>query len=195
MSNWLTPITLRHPQVELVPLIFEHRAALLAAAADGALWQLFYTSVPSEQNIDSYLQTAFAEQAAGRALPFVVIHRESGKIVGCTRYCNATPQHRRLEIGYTWYAKSYQRTGLNTICKYLLLQHAFEHLNAIAVEFKTNWHNRPSRTAIARLGAKQEGVIRNHRINPDGTYRDTVLFSILEGEWGSVKQALTLMMK
>jgi len=118
------------------------------------------------------------------------LDKNNGDIIGSTRYYNVQPEHRRLEIGYTWYAKKYQRTGVNTECKYLLLQYAFENLNCIAVQFLTNWYNLPSRAAIARLGAKQDGVLRNHRLNADGSYRDTVVFSITEQEWTSVKKSL-----
>ena len=131
-----------------------------------------------------------AEKAAGRALPFVVLDADSGEVIGSTRYCNAEPEHRRLEIGYTWYASRYQCTPVNSQCKLLLLEHAFEVLGAVAVEFRTHWHNQRSRQAIARLGAKQDGVLRNHRIEADGARRDTVVFSILDSEWPAVAKAL-----
>ncbi|WP_341503698.1 GNAT family protein [Gallaecimonas sp. GXIMD4217] len=190
MTHWLEDITLEGKHVSLRPLIRQHRQALLDAAADGNLWELWYTSVPNEQRIDAYLEQALSDREKGSALPFVVVDNLSGDIVGTTRYCNAVPEHRRLEIGYTWYARRCQRTAVNTECKALLLGHAFEHLDAIAVEFRTHWHNRASRAAIARLGARQDGVLRNHRIEPDGTPRDTVVFSIIQGEWPSVKKAL-----
>lgn len=177
-------------QVKLVPLVREHRDALLAAAADGDLAALWYTSVPSPERIEAYLDFAFREAAAGRALPFVVIEKASGQVVGTTRYMNAVPEHRRLEIGHTWYAKRCQRTAVNTECKLLLLTHAFERLKAIAVEFRTHWHNQASRQAISRLGAKQDGVLRNHQIDGSGIHRDTVVFSIIENEWPAVKQSL-----
>ena len=122
--------------------------------------------------------------------PFAVLDPSTQEIIGCTRYYGATPMHRRLEIGYTWYAKKYQRTGVNTECKYLLLKFAFEELKCIAVQFMTNWHNLPSRKAIARLGAKQDGVLRNHRIDVDGSLRDSVIFSITNNEWPSVRKSL-----
>ncbi len=194
MTNWLTPITLKGQKVDLIPLDISHREALLKAASDGNLWDLWYTSVPFVETIDSYLNFAFEEQANQRALPFVVIDKTTGQIVGTTRYCNATPEHKRLEIGYTWYAKTYQRTVINTECKFLLLRHAFENLDCMAVEFRTHWHNHRSRNAILRLGAKQDGVLRSHRIDKDGSLRDTVVFSIIEAEWKTVKKSLRFKM-
>ncbi|MEZ4884828.1 MAG: GNAT family N-acetyltransferase [Chitinophagales bacterium] len=194
-NNWLTPITLEGQKVKLIPLDHSHKEALLKAANDGELSELWYTFVPSIATIDNYLDVAFEDQKKGNALPFVVVDKASGQIIGTTRYCNATPEHRRLEIGYTWYAKSYQRTGVNTECKFLLLQHAFENLDAIAVEFRTHWHNHQSRNAILRLGAKQDGVLRSHRIDSDGALRDTVVFSIIEVEWKTVKKSLQFKMK
>ena len=146
--------------------------------------------VPSAQTIDRYIATALNDQVQGLSLPFVVEHKRSGNIIGSTRYCNAVAQHRRVEIGYTWYSQSFQKTSANTECKRLLLEHAFTQLRAIAVEFRTHWHNHASRAAIARLGAKQDGVLRNHSIEADGAYRDTVVFSILDSEWPSVRKGL-----
>jgi len=185
---WLNPTILKKTNVQLVPLESEHKAGLLKAASDGELWNLWFTSVPNEKSIDGYVAFALEEQAKQRALPFTIFVDD--KIVGSTRYCNAEPKHRRLEIGYTWYAKSYQKTGVNTACKYLLLEHAFEKLNCIAVEFRTHWYNEASRKAIARLGAKQDGVLRNHRLDKDGCLRDTVVFSIIKEEWNTVKKSL-----
>ncbi len=195
MSNWLNEITLEGNLVTLTPLKPEHRSALLEASTDGELWKLWYTSVPSKDSIDGYLQYAFSEQVAERALLFAVVDKQTQKIIGSTRYCNADNLNHRVEIGYTWYAKSYQRTGINTECKYLLLQHAFENLHAIAVEFRTHWHNQASRTAIARLGAKQDGILRNHQKNADGVYRDTVVFSIINLEWPAVKKGIEYKME
>lgn len=195
MNNWLSPIELTGKNVKLIPLSILHKEALLKAASDGELWNLWYTSVPSEATIDKYLETAIKQQESQTSLPFVIVDLVSDTIIGSTRFCNATPEHRRLEIGYTWYAKSYQRTAVNTECKYLLLQYAFEELQTIAVEFKTHWHNHRSRNAISRLGAKQDGVLRNHRIDADGSFRDTVVFSILREEWRTVKKALEFKMK
>ncbi len=190
MKNWLSPLQLEGQKVKLIPMEESHKQAYLGAAADGKLWELWYTSVPSKDSIDKYVGFALSEQEKGNALPFSVLDKKSDKIIGSTRYCSITPQHRRLEIGYTWYAKSYQRTAINTECKYLLLKYAFEDLNCIAVEFKTNWFNMGSRRAIARLGAKQDGVLRNHRLMADGSTRDTVIFSITKQEWAGVKKSL-----
>ncbi|MEL6977007.1 MAG: GNAT family protein, partial [Bacteroidota bacterium] len=172
-----------------------HATDMIKAASDGQLWDIWYTSVPSEQNITNYISHALTEQASGKALPFVVVEKATGKIVGSTRYCSVDAPNRRVEIGYTWYAKSTQRTGVNTECKFLLLRHAFETLDAIAVEFKTNFFNFPSRNAILRLGARQDGIIRNHRIDKMGNIRDTVLFSILNSEWPVVKTSLDFKMR
>ncbi len=193
--KWLQVTELVGQKVKLIHTEPSHRASLVKAAADGELSKIWYTSVPDDGTIDAYLKHAWEEEESDRALIFTVIDAQSNRIVGSTRYCNATPEHRRVEIGYTWYAKSVQRTGVNTECKYLLLSHAFEQLNAIAVEFKTNWHNHPSRKAILRLGAKQDGILRNHRIGEDGILRDTVVFSITREEWPSVKKALSFMMQ
>lgn len=190
MNTWLNEIELIGEKVKLIPLATDHANDLLNAASDGELWNLKVTSIPSKDSVNGYIEFTLSEQNAGRALPFVVIDKVSNTIIGSTRFCNASPEHRRLEIGYTWYSKSYQRTGVNTECKYLLLKHAFETLNAIAVEFRTNFHNLSSRKAIERIGAKKDGIIRNHRINPDGSLRDSVVYSITNQEWGNVKQSL-----
>ena len=189
-NHWLYETTLTGKIVTLIPLKREHTDALLQASSDGELWRLWYTSVPSSKTIDAYIDQAFKDQEAGRALLFAVVDNATQKIIGSTRYCNADNPNQRLEIGYTWYAKSFQKTGVNTECKYLLLTHAFETLNAIAVEFRTHWHNQASRTAIARLGAKQDGVLRNHQKSAEGVYRDTVVFSIIDQEWLTVKKNL-----
>lgn len=194
-KQWLAPITLENEIVRLVPLQLEHEQALLEAASDGKLWELWYTSVPAATNIRMYLETALEQQANGSSLPFLVIDQKTEKVIGATRYCHADASNRRLEIGYTWYAKSYQRTGVNTACKYLLLRHAFETLDVIAVQFMTNWFNFKSRAAIQRIGAKQDGIIRNHRIDQNGNIRDTVLFSIIREEWQTVKFSLAYEME
>ena len=190
MNDWLKHTELEGEIIKLIPLNHAHKEEIISAAADGNLWELWYTSVPSKSTIDRYIDFALNERKNQRALPFIVLEKSTKKIIGSTRYCNVEQDHKRLEIGYTWYAKSYQKTGVNTECKYLLLKHAFETLGTIAVEFRTHWHNFSSRNAIARLGAKQEGVLRNHRIGNDGTIRDTVVFSIIENEWKSVKKSL-----
>ena len=196
MPKWIKhPLELEYETVKLIPLKKEHRDGLLAAASDGNLWELWYTSVPSEATIDRYIATALDQKEKGEEYPFSVIDAQSGKIIGCTRFYGMQPQHKRLEIGYTWYAKSVQRTGVNTACKRLLLGYAFEKLECIAVQIVTDWFNLRSRAAIARLGAKQDGVLRNHRINADGSYRDTVVFSITNSEWHGVKKNLDFKIK
>ncbi len=190
MNSWLEPVTLEGEKVKLIPLEEAHRDDLLRAATDGELWNTWFTSIPSEKTIDSHLATALQEQKDSKSLPFIVLDRQDNKIVGATRYKNIEPENRRLEIGNTWYAKSVQRTGVNTECKYLLLRHAFETLDTIAVEFRTNWFNYRSRNAILRLGAKQDGVLRNHQIDQQGLLRDTVVFSIIQSEWETVKKSL-----
>lgn len=189
-TYWLYQTVLTGKIVTLIPLTREHIDALLTASSDGELWNLWFTSVPSNKTIEAYLDKAFNDQEAGVALLFAVVDNATQKIIGTTRYCNADNLNQRVEIGYTWYAKSYQRTGVNTECKYLLLTHAFETLNAIAVEFRTHWHNQVSRAAITRLGAKQDGVLRNHQKNTEGVYRDTVVFSIIDQEWPTVRENL-----
>ncbi len=190
MSNWIDKIELEGEKVKLTPLKKSHKDELLKAASDGKLWELWFTSVPSSENIDNYIEHALKQKQKGIEFPFVVVDKRTREIIGSTRYYNIQSEHRRLEIGYTWYAKKYQRTGVNTESKILLLKYAFEDLNCIAVQFMTNWHNLRSRSAIKRLGAKQDGILRNHRLNPDGTYRDTVVFSITDQEWSGVKKSL-----
>lgn len=189
MNPWREVPVLVDTEVRLEPLAREHAAGLRAAAADGELWKLWYTTVPGPDDTEAYIETALAMQAQGRALPFVVLDA-GGTIVGSTRFGNVEAAHRRVEIGWTWYARRVQRTALNSQAKRLLLGHAFGTLDCIAVELRTHWHNHRSREAIARLGAKQDGVLRNHMIMPDGGIRDTVVFSILAGEWPAVKQGL-----
>jgi len=190
MGDWLQEIELTGRNVKLVPLQISHKKALLKAASDGELWNLWYTSVPSSENIEQWFESAFTDKKSGVCLPFGVMLKESDKLIGSTRFCNADTQNRRIEIGHTWYGKSQQRSCVNTECKYLLLQHAFEQLKCIAVEFRTNWFNRTSRNAILRLGAKQDGVLRSHRVDDQGILRDTVVFSIIEMEWPVIKKSL-----
>lgn len=188
-NKWLEETELDSQIIKLLPLREHHAQAIVEASSDGNLHQLWFTNVPNQQKVDTYIAEALRTQKAGLSLPFVVIDKTTDKIIGSTRYCNADSKNKRVEIGYTWYSESYQRTSVNTQCKLLLLQHAFEHLNAIAVEFRTNWHNHRSRAAILRLGAKQDGVLRNHQ-KVNGLYRDTVVFSIIDHEWPSVKLGL-----
>ncbi len=188
------PQALCGEQVRLEPLSLEHAEALEQAASDGELWRLWYTSVPAPGHARAYIESALQDQAQGRSMPFVV-RDATGTVVGSTRYCHIEPAHRRLEIGYTWYAQRIQRTGLNTETKRLLLTHAFESLDAVAVEFRAHWFNLRSRDAIARLGAKQDGVLRNHQIMADGTLRDTVVFSIIASEWPAVRAHLDFLLQ
>lgn len=187
MADFLQPVNLQGRHVRLEPLARDHLEALGAAAADGELWKLWYTSVPTPAATVDYVETALSQRADGSALPFVVRLIASGEIVGTTRLCNPDPINRRLEIGYTWYAARAQRTAVNSECKRLLLAHAFETLDCIAVELRTHWHNLRSRAAIARLGARQDGVLRNHERLADGSFRDTVVFSIIQSEWPAVR--------
>jgi N-acetyltransferase len=189
-APFIAPVVLHGRHVTLEPLAREHEAALREAAHDGELWELWYTSVPAPDRVGAYIDGALAMREHGGAMPFVVRDARDGTVVGSTRYCNVEAQHRRLEIGYTWYAQRCQRTAINTECKLLLLSHAFEQLSCIAVEFRTNSFNFRSREAIARLGARQDGILRNHQLLPDGTRRDTVVFSILDSEWPAVKKHL-----
>jgi RimJ/RimL family protein N-acetyltransferase len=186
MRMWLKEIELESESIKLIPLRKVHASALISAASDGDLWDLWFTSIPSENNIGTYISDALTEQSNGTALPFVIIDKVNNKIIGSTRFCHADILNKRVEIGFTWYSQSYQRSSVNTECKKLLLGHAFESLDVIAVEFRTHWHNQKSREAIARLGAKQDGVLRNHQ-KTNGIYRDTVVFSIIDCEWPSVK--------
>ncbi|MFZ6759857.1 GNAT family N-acetyltransferase [Undibacterium sp. Ji50W] len=187
------PLTLRGKYVTLEPLTQGHIADIQAAAADGELWKLFFTSVPTPDNTQNWLNIALEMQQQQKALPFVVRENASGQIVGATRYCNMDMNNKRLEIGYTWYAQRVQRSPVNTECKLLLLGHAFEEFGCIAVEFRTDWFNRRSQAAIERLGAKRDAVLRNHMILPDGRIRDTVVYSILNSEWPGVKKNLQYM--
>lgn len=165
---FIEPVTLKGRHATLEPLTPEHHDALVAAASDGELWKLWYTSVPAPDQTRAYIEAALGMRANQDAMPFVIRDNRDGGVVGCTRYFNVDPIHRRLEIGHTWHAARIQRTGINTEAKLMLLTHAFETLKCIAVEFRTHWMNHQSRAAIARLGAKQDGILRNHQRMPDG---------------------------
>lgn len=186
---WTTVPTLRGQHVMLEPLQRDHVPGLAAALQGSGLDQLWYTQVPSPEQAGHYVQAALDVQAEGKVLPFV-IRDAAGDIVGSTRFYALEPGVPRLSLGYTWYAPRVQRTGVNTEAKLLLLQHAFETLGCISVVLETSWFNHTSRAAIARLGAKQDGVLRNHKRHPDGTPRDTVIFSIIDAEWQGVKRHL-----
>ena len=189
-TRWIQPVTLTGAHVVLEPLSLEHLDGIKEAVLDGELWKLWFTSIPSPETAETYIRSALELRENAGWMAFVVREKATNKIIGSTRYCNVDEVNQRLEIGYTWYAESHQRSAVNTECKYLLLTHAFEKLDAIAVEFRTHWHNHKSRAAIARLGAKQDGVLRNHTKSANGVYRDTVVFSIINLEWPVVKQSL-----
>ena len=191
---FIEPVTLKGEHATLEPLDAGHEAALRDAAADGELWRLWYTSVAPPDQIGDYIARALDMRERLGAMPFAVRHNTTGNVVGCTRYFNVDAANRRLEIGHTWYSKRVQRTAVNTECKLLLLTHAFEVLRCIAVEFRTHWFNHASRVAIERLGAKQDGVLRNHQLLPDGSKRDTVVFSIIDGEWPAVRRHLKFLL-
>ena len=187
---WPEPVTLEGPHAKLEPLSHDHHDGLVEATKDGNLWDLWYTPIPVPEKMKAEIDRRLGLQAAGSMLPFTV-RRPDGVIAGMTTYMNIDAVNKRVEIGSTWYRKSSQRTPLNTQCKILLLQHAFETLNCIAVEFRTHFFNHQSRTAIARLGARQDGILRNHSVGANGTLRDTVVFSIINSEWPPVKAHLT----
>jgi RimJ/RimL family protein N-acetyltransferase len=193
-ARFIEPVTLRGGHATLEPLAVEHIEAVRAAAADGALWRLWYTSVPSPEGTAAWLDRALDMRERQGAMPFIVRDNASGDVVGSTRYFNVDAVNRRLEIGHTWYSRRAQRTAINTECKLLLLTHAFETLGCIAVEFRTHWFNHASRKAIERLGARQDGVLRNHQLMPDGSRRDTVVFSIVDAEWPAVRAHLAFLL-
>ncbi|MBR1166134.1 GNAT family N-acetyltransferase [Bradyrhizobium yuanmingense] len=186
---WPDPITLRGQHARLEPLSHDHREGLVEAVKDGELSKLWYTAIPLPENMGKEIDRRLGLQAAGSMLPFTVFDA-GGTIVGMTTYMNIDAANRRVEIGSTWYGKSAQRGPLNTQCKLLLLRHAFETLNCIAVEFRTHFFNHQSRRAIERLGAKQDGILRSHQIAPNGTLRDTVVYSITAAEWPTVQAHL-----
>jgi RimJ/RimL family protein N-acetyltransferase len=177
------PTTLQSPQVRLEPMTADHAAGLEAAARDGELWNLRITSVPAPGDMPAYIATALKGHEDGHMLPFVVRDVASGVVIGTTRYHDIVPAVERLEIGYTWYGKSWQRSHVNTTCKLLLLTHAFETLGAKLVGWRTDNFNFASQKAIERLGARKDGVLRHHALRRDGTVRDTVMYSLAAGEW------------
>ncbi len=186
---WLEPVTLRGAHARLEPLSREHRDGLVEAVKDGELWKLWYTSVPKPENMAKEIDRRLGLQGSGLMLPFTVFDT-AGQISGMTTYMNVDAANRRVEIGSTWYATHVQRSAVNTQCKLLLLGHAFEALDCIAVEFRTHFFNHQSRRGIERLGAKQDGILRSHQIAPNGTLRDTVVYSIIAAEWPTVKAHL-----
>lgn len=184
------PVTLERAPVRLVPLGLEHEAGLRRAAADGALWTLRVTSVPEPENTRTYIETALRGREEGHRLAFAVLDAANAEVIGCTSYHDIVPAVERLEIGWTWYAASRQRSAVNTTAKLLLMQHAFETLGAKLVGWRTDNYNFASQRAIERLGARKDGVLRHHALRRDGTVRDTVMYSLAAGEWPEVKAHL-----
>ncbi|UPK40451.1 GNAT family N-acetyltransferase [Bradyrhizobium sp. 186] len=186
---WPDPITLRGQHARLEPLSHQHSEGLVEAVKDGELYTIWYTAIPTPEKMAKEIDRRLGLQTTGSMLPFTVFDG-GGKIVGMTTYMNIDAANRRVEIGSTWYGKSAQRGPLNTQCKLLLLTHAFETLSCIAVEFRTHFFNQQSRRAIERLGAKQDGILRSHQVAPNGTLRDTVVYSITAAEWPTVQTHL-----
>lgn len=186
---WPLPVTFSGKHATLVPLSQDHAADLTEAVLDGELWKLWYTTIPSPDGVKAEIDRRLGLQASGSMLPFAILTPD-GKAVGMTTFMNIDAANKRVEIGSTWNRKAVQRSSLNTECKLMLLTHAFEDLNCIAVEFRTHFMNQQSRTAIERLGAKLDGVLRSHMRMADGTLRDTAVYSILPHEWPAVKASL-----
>jgi RimJ/RimL family protein N-acetyltransferase len=188
------PVTLAGQTATLVPLSAEHHDDLVQAVQDGELWRLWYTAIPDAAGMAAEIRRRLDLQDKGSMLPFAVIDNASGQAVGMTTYMNIDSGNRRLEIGSTWYRRRVQRTALNTECKLMLLRHAFETLHCIAVEFRTHFFNQQSRAGIERLGAKLDGVLRSHQLNPHpaaaGSLRDTCVYSIVNAEWPTVRAHL-----
>jgi RimJ/RimL family protein N-acetyltransferase len=187
---WLEPVSLGGPYAQLKPLSQDHCDGLTEAVKDGELWKLWYTFIPKPEDMRKEIDRRLGLLASGSMLPWTVFDAD-GQIAGMTTYMNVDTPNRRVEIGSTWYARRVQRSALNTQCKLLLLTHAFEKLDCIAVEFRTHFFNHQSRRGIERLGAKQDGILRNHQTAPNGTLRDTVVYSIIASEWPTVKAHLT----
>jgi RimJ/RimL family protein N-acetyltransferase len=188
---WKTPVTLAGKVVRLEPMTAAHIPGLAAAGKDESIWKLMlYGDLTSQDSMSAWVDDMLLRQAAGTDLPFTVIHLASGRIAGATRYLEMRPPHRSLEIGGTWYVPKFQRTAVNTECKYLMLKYAFEEMKCIRVQFKADARNERSIHSIERLGAVREGVLRNHYILLDGTLRDSAYFSILDREWPGVKRRL-----
>jgi N-acetyltransferase len=187
---WPEPVTLSGPHARLEPLSHQHLDGLTQAVKDGELWKLWYTLIPRPEDMGKEIERRLSLQAAGSMLPFTVFDA-AGKIAGMTTYMNVDAANRRVEIGSTWYARGVQRSALNTQCKLLLLAHAFDKLGCIAVEFRTHFFNHQSRRGIERLGAKLDGILRNHQVATNGTLRDTVVYSIIASEWPTVRAHLT----
>ena len=195
MTNWVKPVTLQGKHVRLEPMTEAHVPGLAQIGIGQSFWDfMLYGNIQIEADMRNWVMDILSRAEKGTDLPFVAIHLASGRVVGATRYLNIMPKDRGLEIGGTWYGTDFQRTPVNTECKYLLLSHAFETLKCIRVQLKTDKRNERSQKAIERLGAKKEGILRNHMILPDGRFRDSVFYSILDTEWADVKKNLEEMM-
>jgi N-acetyltransferase len=190
----LEPIVLEGDFVRLEPMTLEHHAALSAVGLDPEIWRFTLALIQTPEEMRGYMEAALKLQRDGTTLPFVTIERSSGRVVGSTRFGNYDPANRRIEIGWTWIARPWQRTAINTEAKYLMLSHAFEKLHCVRVELKTDVLNTRSRQAMLRIGAKEEGVLRKHSLVWDGRYRDSIYYSILDDEWPTVKQELQRML-
>ncbi len=186
----LDPITLQGRHIRLEPLSLDHLPGLLAVGLDPVLWRWTLNKVSTPADLEHYVETALAEQRAGSSLPFATVLQSTGQVIGSTRFGNISLPNKRMEIGWTWVARPWQRSGANTEAKLLMLTHAFETLDCARVELKTNVLNTQSRTAMLRIGCVEEGVLRQHAIADDGTTRDTIYYSILRGEWPGVRERL-----
>jgi N-acetyltransferase len=193
--SFVDPVSLHGRHVSLLPLTHSHHDDLVESVKDGELWNLWYTSVPTPDRLRAEIDRRLELQRQGSMLPFAVIEKSTNEAVGMTTFMHIDAANRRVEIGSTWYRKRVQRSALNTECKLLLLNHAFEQLNCIAVEFRTHFFNQQSRAAIERLGAKLDGVLRQHMLVSNGTLRDTCVYSILDREWPTVKAHLAYRLK
>ena len=192
---FVEPVTLRDRGIRLEPLALSHEEGLRAAATDGALWTLRITSVPEPQDVRAYIETALAGREQGHRFAFAVVQEDTGKLLGTTSYHDIVPAVKRVEIGFTWYAKSVQRTHVNTTCKLLMMGHAFETLGSHVVGWRTDNYNFASQRAIERLGARKDGVLRGHALRRDGTIRDTVMYSMRSGEWPEAKAQLLYLLQ
>lgn len=188
--SWLEPIILQGQYCRLIPLSHDHMGALIETVKDGKLWNLWYTLIPSPETMQEDIDDRLNLQSKDSMLPFIIEESKTNKIIGATTFLNADANNKRIEIGGTWIRESLQKSGVNTESKFLLLQHAFEKLSCHAVEFRTHFCNQKSRQAIERLGAKLDGILRNHMIMPNGTLRDTCVYSIIENEWSTIKAHL-----
>ncbi|MFW2012251.1 GNAT family N-acetyltransferase [Acinetobacter bereziniae] len=192
--TWLTSQVLENDHVILKPLEIQHMEALIEAVCDGELWNLWFTHIPTPEQMGAEIQRRLNLQTQGKMLPYTVIEKQTAQVLGMTSFMNIEAVHRRVEIGSTWYRQSVQRTHINTACKQLLLSYAFDHLDCIAVEFRTSSFNFKSRAAIERLGAKLDGILRSHQIVKDDILRDTYVYSILKSEWAAVRQHLNFLL-